>query len=357
MVAERARDAAQVRTRELAIPLLELAGNVSVQPQPYEWRITRQSDRIDISIESPRWDLLVFIENKIGASEQTDQIKRYLALLEQQRGFKKRLLILLAPEDYSPHSGVPGLQLSYQRDVRSWLNQSVPYIEAGSVQGLVKQYVDYVASWGSGTMPTAWESELMQLLGTKDHISATLEIGHVIGSLGTRLWSGFFDGAVRKIRDGFQPRGLEQWRIGWADQARKDPSKGVRCILRSEGRLQLAVGLTPHWGSENSELSLWGWNEYADLGIGFSKPNISSDIPEVAQLRSKLSEDGYLTDKNMDWWIGRRTKVFSIGDDFMIDCVNDIDKLTDRAASLVLDVLSRYSPEIEAADKALSPPQ
>lgn len=226
MLAERAEGGSQTRASEIAPVLRELAHNVGGLPPRYEWRITRQTDRIDIRIENPSKSLLVFIENKIQAGEQKDQIRRYLALLEGQQRFRHRLLILLAREDL-PTSCPPHLKLSYQGDIRQWLERAIPCVEAPHLRGLVKQYVNFVATWGDGTMPRAWENELMDLLGMKDHIAATLEIGHVIGSLGTRLWSVFFDMTAKKFETAFS---LAAWSDGGSDgQTRRARVRAMAC--------------------------------------------------------------------------------------------------------------------------------
>lgn len=354
LLAERARDATHVRARKIADALREVASSVSELPRPHEWRISRQTDRIDIRVENPSIGLLIFIENKIRAREGPDQIDRYMSLLEQERRrFQNRLFVLLARDDsYSPVSGTPHLQLSYRRDVQSWLSQAVDKITASHVQGVIRQYVKFIADWGRETMSNAWENELMNLLRKEEHIAAALEIGHVIEPLGTRLWSDFFDIAAKRIRDRFPLLGSDRWQIASADYARTHPPDGVCCILQPERGLQIFVGLIPQ-----PPKVYWDWGEFAALGVGFSVPNASPDIPEVARLRTTLNKDGYRTNEYTEWWVGRRTKVFSVGDEFMIDCVKNINAVADRAADLILDVLSKHGSEIEAADNALASTQ
>ena len=181
-------------------------------------------------------------------------------------------------------------------------------------------------------------------------------MGHVVQALGVRVWSRFFDMTAKKVQDGFQPRGLERWQIGQVDQARKSAQNGgLWCILRRERKPQIRVGLFPTWGASKS---LFGWPDFTDLAVGFSHPiSPPPELTEVTRLSETLEADGYITKTNADWWIGRKSKVFSIGDDFVVDCVKNCEAISDRAASLVLDLLSKHGPEIEAADIALAPPQ
>ena len=55
-------------------------------PEPGEWFVLPERDKIDISIRSRKAGLLVLIENKIGAREQENQLCRYRQLLDGQSG-------------------------------------------------------------------------------------------------------------------------------------------------------------------------------------------------------------------------------------------------------------------------------
>jgi hypothetical protein len=114
-------------------------------------------------------------------------------------------------------------------------------------------------------MPTAWKSELIDLLGTKEHLAPALEIGRVINAVISALWSRFFDNSSAKVRDGLKGFGLsERWQIRLADEARRDQSFGLQWILRPEqdGKLQLVTGLI---ADKYSQKSFWQQSRFADL--------------------------------------------------------------------------------------------
>lgn len=59
-----------------------------------EWR------NIDILIDSPTNNLVVAIENKIGSSEHSDQLRRYRETLERDHAGKQHICIFLTPEGH-----------------------------------------------------------------------------------------------------------------------------------------------------------------------------------------------------------------------------------------------------------------
>jgi hypothetical protein len=54
------------------------------------------------------------------------------------------------------------------------------------------------------------------------------------------------------------------------------------------------------------------------------------------------------------WWVGQRTRVFSLGEDFIVDCGRNIEEISAQAANLILDLFRKCGAQIEAADAALA---
>lgn len=110
---------------------------------PGEWIIGRERERIDISIRNARVGVLIFIENKIAAPEQPDQLMRYRLLLDRQLSYQIRLLVYLQPQNRGlPQSGKPHIYLTYEKDITSWL--SLLAICPEHVRANIRQYVEVI---------------------------------------------------------------------------------------------------------------------------------------------------------------------------------------------------------------------
>jgi hypothetical protein len=99
---------------------------------------------LDLVISCPDLQFLLVIENKIGAVEQPDQLKRYAEWTDsQQKYFNSRILIYLTPrgvESSSAH-GRKYYPLSYHEDIKSWLEKSYGEIQAPRVKDAILQYL------------------------------------------------------------------------------------------------------------------------------------------------------------------------------------------------------------------------
>jgi hypothetical protein len=81
-------------------------------PDPGEWIVLPEHDRIDISIRSIKAGLLVFIENKIDAGWQEDQLRRYRKRLElEKHTYPKGILVLISPKSVPAETGVPPISI------------------------------------------------------------------------------------------------------------------------------------------------------------------------------------------------------------------------------------------------------
>jgi len=64
--------------------------------------VHRERDNIDLLIEIPSFDLVVLIENKIGAGAGEGQLQRYRELVERRFPHRRRLLVFLTPDGAAP---------------------------------------------------------------------------------------------------------------------------------------------------------------------------------------------------------------------------------------------------------------
>jgi hypothetical protein len=124
----------------------DFANRITEDPECQdEWLVWRESDRIDISIRSPRHGLLVFIENKIDAGEQDKQIERYRLLMDaQHHRYSERCLVFLTLDGRRPVTGRADRCLSYKEHISAWLGETLPTINAPHVRYLLEQYLDTI---------------------------------------------------------------------------------------------------------------------------------------------------------------------------------------------------------------------
>jgi hypothetical protein len=346
---------------KIAPALREVARKLDHQPPPSEWYVTRQIERIDVRISNMKESLLIFIENKVGHRERDNQIQDYEKLLDTYGRFSHRLLVLLAPKAYQVR-GKPHLRLSYEKDIHDWLVQRE--IGAAHVHAAIMQYVQLISEWDSRAM-TAYEKELVDLIDSKEHISAALDIARVLdqSDLRCRLWSRFFNAATQMLREGFSLHNLTAWQIGDHDDARESPQNGgLYCVLRNDESVRLNVGL--HY-FVNEAKTYWGWCSPLVLGITFNRENLLRQPREIVEIRSQLKLHGYATDQDTRgwtdadtrWWVARQRQTLPIDEHFLVSCVADCESIADHAAQLILQLLRDHGPQIERADRALIHPE
>ena len=99
---------------------------------------------LDLVISCPDLEFLLVIENKIGAVEQPDQLKRYAKWMDTQKEhFSSRILIYLTPrgDEAASANGCEYYPLSYHEDIKSWLEKSYGEIQAPRVKDAILQYL------------------------------------------------------------------------------------------------------------------------------------------------------------------------------------------------------------------------
>jgi len=307
-----------------------------------DWRILRQVDRIDVRIESVRFGVMIFIENKVWSAERENQILDYRRLLDSKIRYDKRFIILLARDEYQT-VGNPDFRLSYERDIGPWLGSVT--LAAPRIKAIVEQYVEFISKFSSREQTMTWERDLLSLMDTPERIQAVLEIQKVAEShLRPRIWRSFWDAVFDKLSDGLKSMNLQDlWRSEGESALRRDPqaySIGLWCVLRAlEPAVSLKMGLYRYARAD-----------FLDLRIMYPKWQAAiPDYPELKKLRADLVSDGWETDKDQ-WVVGQKTKMLYVGDSFLIDCVTNIDSVSRIAVDLILDSLRKHAPQIEAAN-------
>jgi len=106
-----------------------------------------QQGRIDIVIACPEAGYLVAIENKVFATEQERQIKRYHLWLESlSHGYAHRFLFFLTPDGRQPTTagGCGCVALSYRGDVSQILRVTMDKLVAPHLRAIIDQYLEIV---------------------------------------------------------------------------------------------------------------------------------------------------------------------------------------------------------------------
>lgn len=130
------------------IGLPEMAAKVTDDPLGRrQWLVWREHEYIDITVQSSAHRFLMFIENKVYAGEQPDQLARYRERLAGRADrHPHHCLVFLTPGGRDPETGDADHVLSYRKDIADWLEALRPSVEAPTVRTLLAQYIDTVRS-------------------------------------------------------------------------------------------------------------------------------------------------------------------------------------------------------------------
>lgn len=117
------------------------------------WQIRTESvtefGNLDIMLWCPSRSVRIVIENKVGAADQPDQLLRYWRWLNQEP-LTRKLLCYLTPHGHrsttADEHGIPYVTLSYRKDIRSMLSDTIIQIKAPRVRETLRQYADIVAA-------------------------------------------------------------------------------------------------------------------------------------------------------------------------------------------------------------------
>jgi hypothetical protein len=103
--------------------------------------------RIDLLLSCLGQGYILAIENKIWAGEQPEQMDRYWHWLQERRKkFQHKQLIFLTPTGRKPVTAKEAsyICLSYDTNIRNWLEGTLEQIQSSTVQGIIKQYLQII---------------------------------------------------------------------------------------------------------------------------------------------------------------------------------------------------------------------
>jgi hypothetical protein len=119
-----------------------------------EWRVHTEkvtsNGNFDIFAMNRYSGMLFIIENKIYASEQENQLRRYHNWMKtetQLMDFPRQHLYFLTPSGYLSGTLEEDRYtvLSYRIDIATWLSNSIELIQATGLREVIKQYISAIA--------------------------------------------------------------------------------------------------------------------------------------------------------------------------------------------------------------------
>jgi len=161
-------------------------------------------NRIDIVVEFD--NLIMLIENKIDAADQPKQLKRYS---DVGKDLGKDYCLLYLTKKGTPASatslggkGIEYEQISYQKDIISWLNlclREEKVIHRTSLQKAILQYRDTVVKITGMNMNSKFNNEMIELLMIDENLKCAEEISKFLPKVKGKMLDDFFENTVEKL--------------------------------------------------------------------------------------------------------------------------------------------------------------
>jgi hypothetical protein len=169
--------------------LLEIFINSIFKENPFEFNFVNarikteaptKDGRIDILIEDDK-NKAIIVENKVYASDQKEQLKRYNEFAQQKYGLTNyRILYLtLSGSEASMQSaeGVDYIQISYKKEIIDWLENSVSISSRFPlVRETLIQYINHLKQLTNQDMDMKNQEEIVEILSKPENIVSALKI-------------------------------------------------------------------------------------------------------------------------------------------------------------------------------------
>jgi len=160
--------------------------------------------RIDILINDNNGHALI-IENKIYASDQWEQLKRYNEFAINKYGIAnyKIFYLTLSGKDASINSGqnIDYKPISYENDIVLWLDQCVDLSSRFPlVRETINQYINHLKKLTNQDMDTKNKEDIVKILSSsKENVQAAFTIFENIGALKELIISNYFNPQLYEI--------------------------------------------------------------------------------------------------------------------------------------------------------------
>ena len=299
-------------------------------PLRYEWEVRLEADRVDISVRSWRHGWLLFVENKIGANFQPDQMRRYKKLLDSRTEFRCRALILLAPKAFEGTPDVdPDVSITYQDDIVPWLESVLDRVHSERVKANIGQYVQVARDLDRKEAMTELD-DLKRLLARPEYLRLGMEVAAAIEPVKGDLITKFWATVKNQLSDGMSELDLKgSWEL------RDDPNSEVphQCFLTPRdtrlGGGMLAIGVF----QEDNGAKL-------RYGLGFIQP-VAVWPTKLNELREILIKaHGDVPPLKNQWWAyGRECSFRPDTPDFLAAIAGDVNEFAAQFTVPVLGIL------------------
>jgi hypothetical protein len=184
-----------------------------------EWIIS--NGRIDILLQSKQDGVIIAIENKIRASDEATQLRRYRDWLDrpyrQQRFPRRRLLFLTLKGERSKQPDAEDVDyecISYREDVVRFLQKAQRKIAAVEVKNTIEQYVDTLKLlMEESPMGDPVDREIVETLLRPKYRDAALAIARCGPSIVDALLCDFWGKGKEELQQRLNTSGYSFWAL------------------------------------------------------------------------------------------------------------------------------------------------
>ena len=233
-----------------------------------------EGGRIDIVIKD-QLNNSILIENKIDASEQTNQLIRY----HNKYPNATILYLTLFGEDSVSKNDIPYVSISYSLEIIMWLQKCFKEAsDSPMIREVIKQYINLIKKITNQTSNNFMKEEIIKIL-SKD-VRTCFEIGNSIPALKKMLFSTFYQNLQLKLSSRKHLSIEVDEGIGSKDT----------CITIFDNTMENKVVTSIYFLSNN----------YNDVAIGIHCNTIDLEKKELIKIELKNQQFG--TNRNFPNW-------------------------------------------------------
>ncbi len=182
-----------------------------------EWSIP--SGRIDILLQSSGDDVMVAIENKIYAQDETTQLRRYRDWLDKpyrRQRFSRLILLFLTLEgERSKQPNAQGVNyecISYREHMISFLQKALGEIAAVEVKNVVAQYIDTLQLLlGEASMEDPIDAEIVSVSLQPKNVGTALAMARCAPKILDALLFDFWAKGKKRLEARLKTSGSRFW--------------------------------------------------------------------------------------------------------------------------------------------------
>lgn len=167
--------------------LLSLLKEDKIVDEDFNFILSNSSVLTEFSVGNGRIDILIkndnqciIIENKIYASDQNEQLKRYESFAKQYFKQYQLLYLTLWGDEASVNSseGVNYKQISYYETIVKWLEKCVEISARNPIiRETIIQYINHIKILTNTNLDNKMNNELVEILSKKENIDSVFTIG------------------------------------------------------------------------------------------------------------------------------------------------------------------------------------